>query len=209
MSTSRIRIALSSAALASALLVAPFTAQAACDGGACPITGGSLRTMVGGGFVIPQVVSPGTGPVGQMSWMNTAMGAILPTPSAMVTVPSGQTAAPFSIDIPIGQMTYGSAPSTTTGGRFATPVLVQVPLFPFAPALFGVSTNIGQSFPGDVRTFMNGTTTQTLGGPAHLEASGRPGAATLTICPGNIVPDPIPATWTGSGSGHRNGIRST
>jgi len=157
--------------------------------------------MVGGGFVIPQVISPGTGPVGQMNWNNTAMGAVLPTASAMVTIPGGQTAAPFSIDIPIGQMTYGNHTATTAGGRYATPVLVQVPLFPFAPALFGVSTNIGQSFPGDVRTFMNATTTQTFGGPAHLEAGGRPGAATVTICAGNIVPDPIPATWTGSCSG--------
>jgi hypothetical protein len=99
-------------------------------------------------------------------------------------------------------MTYGSAASPAAPGYFTTPTLVQVPLNNLVPALMGVSTNIGQSFPGETRTFMNGPGFKTtIGGPAHFQANGRPGAATLTYCAGANVPEPIPATWTGSCSG--------
>jgi hypothetical protein len=162
--------------------------------------------MVGGGFIIPQVptVQPFTGPVGQMGFGNTAMGAIRPKIGAAATVAPGQMTGPTmprSIDIPIGQLTYGSAPSNIPG-YYTTPVLVQVPLNGFVAILMGVSTNIGQSFPGDVRHLPSSVpismAATIIGGPAHFEKGGRPGAATLTGCAGHIVPDPIPGTWTGS-----------
>lgn len=200
----RDKIAFAATLIATAFLLAPMSAQAACDGGACPITGGSLRTMVGAGFVIPQVVSPFTGPGlgGELDYANTAMGAILPRPDATAVVnPLGNTQPPFSISVPLGQYTYGDADPATanpiTNGRFTTPVLVQVPLFPVAPALMGVSTNIGQSFPGAPRTFMNVGFTTTIGGPAMLRAGGRPGAQMLNTCAGAIIPNPIPSNWNG------------
>ena len=130
------------------MLITPIatSAQAACNGGDCPIVGGSLRTVVGGGFLIPQLGDPAAGPPGtpndglnhQMSLLNTANGFVLPTPSAMATI--GGTGPPYSIMVPVGQLTYGDAPATTPNGRFATPVLVQVPLFVATPVLLGVST---------------------------------------------------------------------
>jgi hypothetical protein len=193
--------------MAVAIMLAPASSQAACNGGACPITGGSLRTVVGGGFVIPQV-TPFAGFVGnptgkQMSFANTAMGFVLPTPSAMVTVAGAS--APYTINVPIGQLTYGDASATVLSkvnvfpyGRYATPVLVQVPLFNFAPTFLGVSTNIGQSFPGAVRTTpTTGTPNIQIGGPGNFKKNGRPGAPTLTHCPGAVVPATIPANWQG------------
>ncbi len=202
----RNKIMLVPALIVIGMLLVPLSAQAACDGGSCPIVGGSLRTMVGGGFIIPQVptVSPATGPAGQIDYADTAHGAIRPTPAAHISVPSFQAtgpASPRSFDIPIRQMTYGSAPSNIPG-YYTTPILVQVPLNGFVGALMGVSTNIGQSFPGAVVTYPTGTPPSApgatvIGGPAHLEAGGRPGAATLTSCAGAIVPATIPGTWTG------------
>ncbi len=201
----RSRIMLAAALFVVGTMLVPVTVQAACDGGSCPIVGGSLRTMVGGGFIIPQVstVQPFTGPVGQMGFGNTAMGAIRPKIGAAATVMSGQMTGPTmprSIDIPIGQLTYGSAP-VSGSGYYATPTLVQVPLNGFVAVLFGVSTNIGQSFPGDVRHLPASVpismASTIIGGPAHFEKGGRPGAATVTGCAGHIVPDPIPGTWQG------------
>jgi hypothetical protein len=206
----RNKIMLVSALTVVGMLLVPLSAQAACDGGSCPIVGGSLRTLIGGGFIIPQVptVSPGTGPAGQLDFANTAHGAIRPKPNAQINVPSGQPTGPLtprSFSIPIGQLSYGSAGTTTTmskTGYYTTPVLVQVPLNGFVAALMGVSTNIGQSFPGDARTFPTNLTSldplaTVIGGPAQLSAGGRPGAATLTNCAGAIVPATIPGTWSG------------
>jgi len=202
---------LGAALIAMGMFFVPVSAQAACDGGTCPIVGGSLRTMVGGGFIIPQVstVSPGTAPTGQMhGTTNPANGAIRPrlggaphidVPLSQVTGPS----TPRSFTIPIGQLTYGSAPSAAPG-YYTAPVLVQVPLNGFVAALMGVSTNIGQSFPGDVRWLPSSKTSSmapgvqtVIGGPAVLKKGGRPGAATLTSCAGAIVPLSIPGTWQG------------
>jgi hypothetical protein len=208
------------------MVLVPLSAQAACDGGDCPIVGGSLRTMVGGGFIIPQIpsVSPFAAPTGQMGFSNTAMGGILPVlgGSPKIVVPSGQVTGPStprSFTLPIGQLSYGSAPSNQPGtfptaGYYTTPILVQVPIFGAVPVLFGVSTNIGQSFPGDVRFLptktptsmgnftdtltINDSRVQTIiGGPGKFKAGGRSGASTVTNCAGAIVPDPIPGTWTG------------
>ena len=209
----RERVVLGTALIAMGMILAPVSAQAACDGGTCPIVGGSLRTMVGGGFLIPQVptLSPGTAPTGQMGLGNFANGAVRPKlgGSPHIVVPSGQVTGPStprSFTIPIGQLTYGSAPSSPPG-YYTAPTLVQVPLNGFVAALMGVSTNIGQSFPGDVRWFPTKTSlgasvpisaaSTVIGGPAVLKAGGRPGAATLTSCAGAIVPVTIPGTWAG------------
>jgi hypothetical protein len=215
MSFLRNRIMFAAAMMAAALVLVPASAQAQCNGGACPITGGTFRTVVGGGFVIPQL-TPYAGFVGvptgmQMGFGNTAMGFVLPKPGAQVTIPTGQASAPFSIAIQPGQLTYGDAPATVVSrqncpycqpwGQYATPVLVQVPLRSFAPTFLGVSTNIGQSFPGTARQYPTGTPTSmvqtTIGGPVLLKKNGRLGAANLTHCAGAIVPDPITANWQG------------
>jgi hypothetical protein len=229
------RVGLGATIIAAAMMLVPVSAQAACDGGDCPITGGTLRTMVGGGFIIPQVpsVQPFTGPqgspdrttttsmgatnfipgcpgCGQMGFGNTARGAIRPITGAQVTInKEGGTAAPFSIDVPLGQLTYGSHPTSVPpkAGYYTTPILVQVPLNFFVPPLLGVSTRNGQSFPGETRISPSSLTANNpaatvLGGPMHLEAGGRGGAPTLTYCAGAIVPAaPIPGTWTGGCTG--------
>jgi hypothetical protein len=122
-------------------------------------------------------------------------------------VPPGQVtgpATPRSFTIPIGQLTYGSAPAPAPG-YYTTPILVQVPLNNFVPVLFGVSTNIGQSFPGDVRWLPSSVpqsqASTVIGGPAVLKGGGRSGAPTVTACAGAVVPDPIPGTWTGGCTG--------
>lgn len=204
------RIVLGAALLAMGTILVPLGAQAACDGGTCPIVGGSLRTMVGGGFIIPQVptVDPFAAPTGQMGLSNTAMGAVRPKlgGSPHIIVPSGQVTGPStprSFTIPLGQLTYGSAPSAPPG-YYTTPILVQVPINGFVAALFGVSTNIGQSFPGAVRwlpsskpsSMASGVQT-VIGGPAVLKGGGRSGAPTVTSCAGAIVPNTIPGTWQG------------
>jgi hypothetical protein len=208
---------LGAALLAMGMFFVPVSAQAACNGGACPIVGGSLRTQVGGGFIIPQVpsASPFGAPTGQMhGTRNAARGAILPklTGSPHINVPAGQVdGSPFSFSIPLGQLTYGSAPSNVPGpsgqpGHFSTPILVQVPIFGAVPLLFGVSTNIGQSFPGDVRWLPANVpiaaATTVIGGPAVLSAGGRSGASIVTNCAGAvIVPGSVPGTWTGGCNG--------
>lgn len=209
------------AMFAVAMMLVPVGAQAqSCSVATdkCPITGGSLRTQIGAGFVIPQLTpfASQSGPVmgNPLTFGNTAMGFILPTPSAEVTIVARPnpgnplSTSPYPFDMALKQMTYGSHPSTNVtpllnqpvmGARHTTPFLVQVPLFP-APshALFGVSTNIGQSFPGATLTYMNGTFMETFGGPAQFRKGGRPGMATITHCAGGFVPAaPIPATWDG------------
>jgi hypothetical protein len=76
-----------------------------------------------------------------------------------------------------------------------------VPLFLFAPTFLGVSTNIGQSFPGRAVAYPTESPpslqTQTIGGPVLLKQNGRGGAQNLTHCAGAIVPDPITANWQG------------
>ena len=214
------RVGLGATIIAAAMMLVPVSAQAACDGGDCPITGGTLRTMVGGGFIIPQVpsVQPFTGPVGspgntgagQMGFGNTARGAIRPITGAKVTInKEGGTAAPFSIDVQLGQLTYGSLPPSQApkAGYYTTPILVQVPLNFFVAALMGVSTRNGQSFPGETRVSPSSLTANNpaatvIGGPMHLEAGGRVGAATLTYCAQAVVPAaPVPGTWTGGCTG--------
>jgi hypothetical protein len=144
-----------------------------------------------------------------MGFGNTARGAILPITGATATINKEDgTAPPFSIDVQIGQLTYGSHPTTVApkAGYYTTPILVQVPLNNFVAVLMGVSTRNGQSFPGDFRTsptsltWMHPDATR-LGGPMHLEAGGREGAATLTYCAGAFVPPMIPGTWTGGCTG--------
>jgi hypothetical protein len=222
MSFLRNRIVLAAALVAVALALVPASAQAACNGGACPITGGSFRTVVGGGFVIPQLTPlaglPNTpvfgatiAPTGQqLGFGHTVNGFVIPKAGAQVTIPSGM-GAPFSIAIQPGQLTYGSAAATVLSrvncpicppwGQYATPKLVQVPLFQFAPTFLGVSTNIGQSFPGRAVAYPTEASpaqqTQTIGGPVLLKQNGRGGAQNLTHCPGALVPDPMTANWQG------------
>ena len=64
MSFLRNKIGLAALMIAAGMMLVPVSAQAACNGGGCPLTGGTLRMMVGGGFIIPQVPSvfPFTGP---------------------------------------------------------------------------------------------------------------------------------------------------
>jgi hypothetical protein len=223
MSFLRNRIVFTATMIAVALALVPASAQAACNGGACPITGGSLRTVIGGGFVIPQLTplaglpnSPVFGdtiaPTGmQMGFGHTANGFIIPKAGAQVTIPSGQAGAPFSIAIQPGQLTYGDATATVLSrvncticppwGQYATPKLVQVPLFLFAPTFLGVSTNIGQSFPGRAVAYPTESPpsqqTQTIGGPVLLKQNGRVGAQNVTHCAGAFVPDPMTANWQG------------
>lgn len=216
------RIVFAAAMTVVALALVPASAQAACNGGACPITGGSFRTVVGGGFVIPQLTPlaglPNTpvfgatiAPTGQqLGFGHTVNGFVIPKAGAQVTIPSGM-GAPFSIAIQPGQLTYGSAAATILSrvncpicpawGQYATPKLVQVPLFQFAPTFLGVSTNIGQSFPGRAVAYPTESPpsqqTQTIGGPVLFKQNGRLGAQNLTHCAGAIVPDPITANWQG------------
>jgi hypothetical protein len=207
---------LGTALLAMGMFFVPVSAQAACDGGSCPIVGGSLRTQVGGGFVIPQVpsASPFGWPTGQMhGTANPAAGAILPklTGSPHVDVPASQS-PPFAFTIPLGQLSYGSAPSNVPGstfmqpGHWSTPTLVQVPIFAAVPALFGVSTNIGQSFPGAVRHLPSSLplsqATTVIGGTVMFAAGGRSGASVVTACAGAVVvPGAVPGTFTGGCAG--------
>jgi hypothetical protein len=215
----RIHVLAAAAMFAVAMMLVPASAQAqTCSvaGDKCPITGGSLRTVVGGGFIIPQltIFASQSGPINgkPLTFGNTAMGFILPTPSAEVTIVARPTPAnpmstsPQPFNVPLGQMTYGDATVVTPlfnqpvmGARHSTPFLVQVPLYP-APshALFGVSTNIGQSFPGVTATYMNGALTENFGGPAEFRKNGRPGMPVINHCAGGYVPPaPIPPTWDG------------
>jgi hypothetical protein len=130
----RDRMVLSAALIAMGMILIPASAQAQCNGGSCPIAkGSSLRTMVGGGFIIPQVPEADVfgAPTGQMDWGNLADGAILPRlgGSPHINVPGGQVTGPNtprSFTIPLGQLSYGSAPSTpaTTPTYYTTPTLV-------------------------------------------------------------------------------------
>jgi hypothetical protein len=235
MSFLRNGIVLAATTMAAAMVLVPASAQAACNGGACPITGGSLRTVIGGGFIIPQLTPlaglpnvssiPGLSfldtviaPTGQqLGFGHTANGFVIPKAGVDATI--GGT-APFSIMMQPGLLTYGDAPATVLSrqncvicepwGQYATPKLVQVPLFLFAPTFLGLSTNIGQSFPGievgyptglptmDAPTSITGPrTTQRIGGPVTLKKNGRLGAQNLTFCAGAEVPDPVTDLWEG------------
>lgn len=209
MSVLRNKILFAAATIAAGMMFVPAGAQAACNSGACPITGGGLRIQIGGGFIIPHLTpfaSQGGPIVGQpMTFANTAMGFIVPKPTTSATI-SG--APPYTIKMGIGKMTYGDA--LTPGlsgtlfnpGRFTTPKLVQVPLWIAGLHTFlGVSTNIGQSFPGDARTFMNVAGTTTIGGPVTFAPNGRAGNSVLTTCAGALVPAVIPANWQGGCNG--------
>lgn len=222
----RLRALFAAATLVAATLFVAVSAQAACDGGTCPITSGSLRTQVGTAFLQPFVCDSGvlcrggvpttipytiplTPPSGKMSYFNSARGAIVATPSAMVTVPSNQTGLPnndygnpaYSFDIPASQLTWGQG----------SPPLVKVPLFPVpgaGPTLLGLTTQESQAWPGPVATLPEarmqtpqGGTATSLGGTVmvgsvNFAAGGRSGAATVTYCVG--APGPVTPAWTGS-----------
>jgi hypothetical protein len=144
-----------------------------------------------------------------MSYFNSASGAIVATPAAAVTVPTGQSPPnndygnpAYSINIPASQLTWGQG----------NPPLVKVPLFPVVGGvLLGLTTQESQAWPGPVATLpeapvqtSGGGTGTTLGGTVMVgsvnwAAGGRSGAPTVTYCAG--APGPVTAAWTGSCTG--------
>jgi len=151
------------AAIALAGSLVASSAQAACDGGACPIVGGSQRTQVSRGlpFPIAALANGGSGPTGKVSYFNNAGGAVLPTPSAQATIGTG--AHPRSIRVPDGQLTWG----------LPVPPTLSVQIFPINPALFSIKTKIANAWPN---------------GGATFAAGGRTGPSTVTFCPGAPFP---------------------
>ncbi len=201
----RLRTLFAAATLVAATVLVSVSAQAACDGGSCPIAGGSYRTQVGAGFVQPFAV-PLTPPQGKMNYLienpgpnnpnpNTANGAVLPIAGASLSVPPGQSPPnndlgfpAYSVNIPSGQFTWGVA---------ASPPLLKVPLRAFVPDLLGLSTRVPQSWPGipDVIQTDDGGTTA-VGGVANFRAGGRSGAAVVTYCVAGL--GPVNAAWNGN-----------
>ena len=139
------------------------SAQAACNGGACPIVGGSQRAQVSRGlpFPIAALANGPSGPTGKVSFFNNAGGAVLPTPSAMATIGTG--AHPRSIMVPDAQLTWG----------LPVPPTLSVKIFPINPALFSIKTKLANAWPN---------------GPATFAAGGRTGPSTVTFCPGAPFP---------------------
>lgn len=185
--------------LAGTMLLAA-SAQAACDGGTCPILRGGQRTQVSRGLPFPIAaiplgpgceVAPGvfvpcpagnTGlvssmkmnhPAGQNILTNPAAGAVRPLPGAKVTVVSG--AHPRAIVVPHGQLTWGCNGNPSLAGCAATGAAppLNVMIFNINPALFSITTMLANQWPRDNRLF---------------QAGGRTGPSTVTWCPGAPPP---------------------
>ncbi|GEM_PF-7080296 len=170
----QILTAIAAAAVLAGGFVLPQESQAACNGGVCPLSFGSMRLMPGNGRQFPRTPSSLPGPTvpgniagttsspppNLISSMNWNRGLPRATASAQVTVSSG--AHPRSIMMTGGQIQ-----------RVAGTEVDREQAFLANPMLFEVRDRKGMSFPS---------------APATFAAGGRLGPATVTWCAGAPLP---------------------